>query len=180
MVRGTPGAVVVAVVVIPLVLPAVSCDVAEPVTGRLRSAARLSSPYCGVWVGDAVADPVARIEIEIRRGLEASAQCDQNALRHILLREPDGRGARAIHVHCHAGAVERLLDARVDSAGNVAHIVEHAFGQGAVLVEVGADDLDIDRCATVRSSGSASRCPPAGHRSHAGVFASQHVRSIST
>ena len=125
--------------------------------------------------GDVVADPVARVEIEIGRGLEASAERDQNALSDILLREPDGGCARAVHVHRHAGVVERLLDAGIDGAGNVAHVVEHALGQGAVCVEIGAHDLDVDG----RRQAEVQDLRDDVHRQrikrHAGVFAGQHL-----
>ncbi len=54
-------------------------------------------------------------------------------------------GAGAVHVHRHVGMVEGLLDARVGGAGNIADLVQHALGQGAVAVEIRADDLNIDR-----------------------------------
>jgi len=102
----------------------------EPVLRRLR--------------GDVVAYAVARIEIEIRRGLKAAAQGDQDTLGHILLSEADGRGAGAVDIDGHVGVVEGLLDARIDGAGNMAYIFEHALGKGAVVVEIGPHDLDVD------------------------------------
>ena len=115
------------------------------------------------------------IEIEVGAGLEAAAQRDQQALRHILLRQPGGCGARAVHVDRQIGIVERLLDARVDRAGHIAHFVQHALGEGAIGIKIGPDDLDID------GRGQAE-VENLGHDVHgqrverdAGIFAGQHV-----
>ena len=113
-------------------------------TGRLLQLGHGVEPVLRRLDGDVVADAVARIEIEVGRGLEAAAERDQQALRHVLLGEADGSGAGAVDIDGHVGIVEGLLDARVGGAGNVADLVEHVFGQGAVAVEIGPDDLDVD------------------------------------
>ena len=106
---------------------------ADPVTGRLLQRGHGVEPVLRRLRGDVVADAVARIEIEVGRGLKAAAQRDQDALRHILLGQADGRGARAVHVHRHVRIVERLLDARIDGAGNIAHIVRACVSASARL-----------------------------------------------
>ena len=93
---------------------------------------------------DIVGNPVARIEIEIGARLETAAERDQEALCDILLRKARARGARAVHVHRQVRFVERLLDARVGRAANIADFVEHVFGQGAIGIEIGADDLNVN------------------------------------
>ena len=125
--------------------------------------------------GHVVADAAFGIEIEAGGGLEAAAEGHQQALRHILLRQADGLGAGAVHVHRHIGIVEGLLDARVGCAGNIADLIEHALGEGAVAVEVGADDLNIDgrREAEVENLGDDVHRQRV--KSDAGILACQHV-----
>ena len=94
---------------------------------------------------NAVTDAVLRIEIEAGRGLEAAAESNQYALRHILLRQANLLGAGAVNIHRHIGIVEGLLDARVGGAGNIANFIQHAFGESVIAIHIGADDLYIDR-----------------------------------
>ena len=94
--------------------------------------------------GDVVADAVFGIEEKAGAGLEAAAQGYQQTGRHVLLRQADGLGAGAVHVHRHLRKVEGLLNAHVRRAGNVTDLVGHAFGQSPVAVEIRADDLEVD------------------------------------
>jgi len=95
-------------------------------------------------------------------------------LRHILLRQADGLGAGAVHVHGYIGLVEGLLNARIGSAGDIANLIEHALGQGAVAVQVHADDLNIDG----RGAAEVENLGDDVHRQHikrdAGVLAVEH------
>ena len=122
----------------------IAASVAELVMGRLSSAAMAVHAVLRRLNGDVVGNAVAGIEIEVGAGLEAAAEGHQQALRHILLRQAHVLGAGAVHVHCQVGIIEGLLDARVGGAGNIADLIQHALGEGAVAVEIGADDLNID------------------------------------
>ena len=128
--------------------------------------------------GDVVGDAVFGIEIEVGGGLEAAAERHQQALRHILLRQADGLGAGAVHIHRHVGIVEGLLDARVGRAGNIADLIEHALGQGAVAIEIRADDLNIDG----RREAEVENLRDDVHRQHverdAGILAGQHAAQL--
>src|SRR3974377_989067 len=73
---------------------------------------------------DAVAHAAARVEIEAWRRLEAATERNEEALGHIALREADCLGTCAIHVHREVGAVERLLNARIRSAGYITNLVQ--------------------------------------------------------
>jgi hypothetical protein len=118
--------------------------VAPPVMGRLFELRHRIHTVLRRLDRDVVGNAVAWVEIETWTGLEAAAERHQQALRHVLLRQPGVCGAGAIHIHGQIGIIEGLLDARVRRAGNVAHLVQHALGKGAVAVEIGSDDLNID------------------------------------
>ena len=94
--------------------------------------------------GDVVADAVVGVEPEVRRGLEAAAGGGQQALGDVALLRPMLAGLGAIHVDHEFGIVEGLLDAQVGGSGDVLDLVEQLLGEGAIAVQVGADDLDID------------------------------------
>ena len=81
-----------------------------------------------------VTDAVARIQIETRRRLKASAQRDQKALCHVALCEPDGLRASTIDVHGEVGQVERLLNTRVRCAGYVATLIQLLPGKRAIAI----------------------------------------------
>ena len=68
--------------------------VARPVMGRLFRCGHRVQLVLRRLDGDVVRNAVARIEIEVGAGLEAAAQRHQQALRHVLLRQP-GRLRRA-------------------------------------------------------------------------------------
>jgi hypothetical protein len=106
--------------------------------------------------------------------LEAAAQGHQEAAGHVLLRQADHLGASAVHVHGEPGIVERLLNARIGDAGNIANFIEHALGQGAIAVEVRAHDLNIDG----RGEAEVQNLGHDVHWKHiegdAGVLAGQH------
>ena len=76
--------------------------------------------------------------------METAAEGNQQACGHVFLREPDGLGTRAVHIHGHFGQVEGLVDMSIGSAGNIPDLIEHAFGKSAIASLVGADQLDID------------------------------------
>ena len=65
-------------------------------------------------------------------------------MRHVFLGEANRLGASAVHVHRHTGIVERLLDARVGCAGNIADLIQHAFGESVISIHVGTNDLYVD------------------------------------
>ena len=123
--------------------------------------------------GHVVGYPVFGIEIEVGGGLEASAQGHQQALRHILLRQTDGLGAGAVHVHRHIGIVEGLLNARIDCAGHIADLIEHALCDCAVAIQVRADDLDIDGRGEAEVENLGHDVHRQHIKSHAGILAIQ-------
>ncbi len=96
-------------------------------------------------------------------------------MRHILLGQPDLLGPGAVHIHGQIGLVERLLDARIGRAGNIADLVEHAFGEGAVAIQIRADNLDVDG----RREAEVQNLRDNVHRQHikrdAGILLGQHA-----
>jgi hypothetical protein len=94
----------------------------------------------------AVADAVLRIQPERGLRLEAAAERNQQALRHVGLRVAALRGFDAVGKHVQHGLVEGLLDAQIGDAGNAAHLVQDAIRQLAIGLRVPADELHVDGC----------------------------------
>ena len=94
--------------------------------------------------GDRVADAVARVEPEVRSGLEAAAGSCEQAACNIGLPQSQLAGPGAVHIHHQFRIVEGLLDAQVGGAGYMLDLVQQLFGNGPVAVHISADDLDID------------------------------------
>ena len=94
---------------------------------------------------EVVVDAVLPVEEEHRRGLEAAAQGVQHAVRDVALGQPVLLRLGAVDGDLEVRIVERLLDARIDDARHLAHLLENLVGDLAVAVDVGAVDLDVDR-----------------------------------
>ena len=124
--------------------------------------------------GHVVGDSALGIEIEGGGGLEAAAQSHQQAGGHIFLSQADGLGTGAVHVHRHFGIVEWLLNARVGGAGNIPDLIKYALGEGAVAIEVWADDLDIDGRGQTEVQNLRHNVHRQHIKRHAGILADQH------
>ena len=94
---------------------------------------------------EVVVHAVLPVQEEHRRGLEAAAQRIQHAARDVALGQPVLLRLGAVDVDLEIGVVEILLDARVDDARHRAHLLQDLVGDVAVVVDVGAVDLDVDR-----------------------------------
>src|SRR5579864_1554885 len=64
---------------------------------------------------------IFRIEPEVGGSLEASAERNQRALRHVACRQPDLGDSRALDIHVQRGQREQLLDMYVGGPGNMPH-----------------------------------------------------------
>ena len=161
--------------------PCCAGSVDAPGHGQALQRRQRVQPVLRSLHGHVVAHAVSWIEIEVGRGLKAAAQRHQQALRHILLGQPNRLGARAVHIHRHVGIIERLLNARVGRAGNIAHLVQHPLRQRRDCRRDSARQSECRSAPTSRSSESASRCPPAARRtSRRDIRAPAPVRSFST
>src|SRR5476649_1093192 len=88
---------------------------------------------------------VLRIEPEVRRGLRAARQRDQQVLRNIALREAGLHRLGPVYVDVDRGFVAGLLNTCIDQATNGPQLRQQVVRHYAVLVELVADDLDVDR-----------------------------------
>jgi hypothetical protein len=107
--------------------------------------------------------------------LEAAAEGDEDALRDVGLGEADFFGASAVDIHGHIRVVEWLLDAGIGCAGNVADFIEHLLGEGAVAVEVRADDLDVNGGGEAEVEDLGDDVNGQHVEGDPGIFAIQHV-----
>ena len=89
--------------------------------------------------------PFCRFRKNIGVDLEAAAQGVEDAVRDVALGEARLLRLGAVDRDLEVGIVERLLDAGIDDAGHVAHLVQDAVGDAAIALDVGAVDLDVDR-----------------------------------
>ena len=94
---------------------------------------------------DRVGHAVLGIEPVGRRDLAAAGEIDHQAVGHVALGHADILRARAVDVDVEARAVERLLDARIGEARNVAQPAQQLLRIGEVRRQIGAADLQVDR-----------------------------------
>jgi len=125
--------------------------------------------------GNVIGDAGSRVEIEVGCGLEAAAEGDEDALRDVGLGEADFLGAGAVDIHGHIRVVEGLLDAGIGCAGDVADFIEHLLGEGAVAVEVRADDLDVNGGGEAEVEDLGDDVDGQYVEGDPGIFAIQHV-----
>ncbi|ARF90813.1 putative autotransporter protein [Burkholderia cenocepacia] len=125
-----------------------------------------------------VADAVARIEPEVRRRLRAAGQRDQQVLRDVALVETGLDRLRTIDVHVDSGFVAGLLDARVDEPAHAAQLREQRVRDRAVLVELVADDLDVDRRGQSEVEDLADDVGRQERERHAGERLREHVAQL--
>ena len=132
---------------------------------RLMSAMRAQHLRRRAWRGDRqVAQRVQRIDLILRRlhhdrvvhavfGIEPegrlhlarSGEVDHHAVGDVAFGDADILRARAVDVDVEGRFAERLLDARVDQAGNVAQSAQQVLRVGEILVEIGSANLHFDR-----------------------------------
>lgn len=122
-----------------------------------------------------IAHAVLRIEPEIRRGLRAAAQRDQQVLRDVALCESRLHGLRPIDVHVDGRFVAGLLDACVDETAHAAHCIEQTIRDRAILFELVADDLHVDRRGQAEVENLADDVRGQEREAHAGKRGVQHV-----
>jgi len=90
-----------------------------------------------------IIDAILEIQPEVRRRQPARTQRGEQRIRHVLLREPDLAGARAINIDAQLGAVHPLLQMDVGRSADLRHPGLDLLGQGKVF-GAGSGDLDID------------------------------------
>jgi hypothetical protein len=92
-----------------------------------------------------VVHPVGVVQEEQRRNLEAAAQRVQDIAGDLPLGMAALRGFGAIDGDVELGIVEGLLDPGIDDAGDVTDFAQDLIRDVAVMVEIRAFDLDVDR-----------------------------------
>ena len=88
---------------------------------------------------DAAIEPVAGLD------LRAAAQAEQDRARDVALAQADLRGFRAIDVKGEPLQISRLLHAHIHGAADVSDLLRERGGDAAIVVQVAADDLDVER-----------------------------------
>src|SRR6202040_3887549 len=75
----------------------------------------------------------------------ASAQRNQQVIRHVFLREAHLVRFRPVHLNMKFWIVERLLNSQVYCTGNKFKFVDQAFGEKAIRRQIAAYYLNIER-----------------------------------
>src|SRR5205814_653059 len=76
--------------------------------------------------------------------LKASTQRDQEILRDVALGESGLPRFRAVHIDVQFRLIERLLNAQIHRARNVANLLQQVVGKLPVALQVIADNLHIN------------------------------------
>ena len=129
--------------------------------------------------GHLVGDAVLRIQPEVRRRLEAAAQRDQHALRHVARVQSHLRDAGAIQVHVQRGRGEQLLHVDIGGAGNVPHPVGDLLRDVVVALLVGADHLHVDRRGQSEVQNLGDDVGRLEEELHAGEALRQHLAQVA-
>jgi hypothetical protein len=87
---------------------------------------------------------VPRIEIEIGRRLEATAEPNQHIVGNVTLTVANLLRTRAIYIDGPLRQIERLLDAQIRSTRNLADLLHDVFRQRSILFYFLADQLNVN------------------------------------